>query len=400
YQWGPNQVDIGAYNENVYIAYNDYSTDKFLIKLAYSTDYGSNWNKIEIDTINFGNSLLIRYDLPRILVGNNGVYIFYFVFQNSSDTSGIYMYKFPDGIKKKIDNFFPSARYEYAITPFVTNINNQEHLFISYWIDSSFYIIHSTNGGLDFSTPSIIQSVDVMWPFFDWQTTFQSDNQGTIWFKYDYQKFEHPSGYSRKFFVTKSTNIGQNWSEPILIDTSMNYVDFKIVGNKFIKYFVTNDWNLYMSSSLDLINWSELMRINTVDSSVRSNYPAASKIKDKIAFAWIDRRTGNDEIFYRLMDIPTLVNKDLTHVNLKLNQNYPNPFNSMTEISFSINQRSQTLLKVYDIFGKTVKILVDNIFEPGYYQIKFDGENLSSGIYFYELSLGKTRVTKKMIMIK
>lgn len=401
YQWGPFQVDIAAHDQKIFIAYTDFKSNLYVIKLAYSLNNGTDWNQIIVDTINFGFSLPTRYDLPRILIGDDGAaYLFYFVFQNDSDTSGIYMYRFYDGMKKKIDTFFQRARYEYAITPFVKTINNIDNVFLSYWIDSSFYLIRSTNGGSNFSSPNLIQKIDVLWPFFDWQSTFLTDELGMLYFKYDYQEFQIPFGWSRKFFVTKSSNYGQNWSEPVLIDTSFKYVDLRLVGNQFVKYFVNEDWNLYMSQSSDLINWSELVRVNMFDSSVVSNYPMARVFGNKLAFAWIDSRTGYSEIFYRLMDIQTSITEKISPVDFRLNQNYPNPFNATTEISFILSKKAQTTLKIYDIFGKVIKVLLDDKLNPGEYKINFEGNNLSSGVYFYELISDGSRLVKKMVLIK
>lgn len=401
YQWGPSQVDINVYGNNIYFFYTDYIGGNFIVKIAYSINGGIDWAHIIVDTINFGNSLPSRYDLPRIVVSQQGnPYFFYFVFQNSKDTSGIYMYNLYSGERKKLDTFFPRARYEYAITPFVNTVSNNDYIYLSYWIDSAFYLIRSVNSGQTFSSPQLIHSLNILWPSFDWQTTFQKDNLNTMYFKYDYQEFLFPYGISRNFFVTKSSDFGQTWSNPILIDTSHSYVDLRVLNNKFVKYASDNDMNLYMQVSSDLINWSEKIRINTIDSSVVTNYPAACIYNDKIAFAWIDNRTGNNEIFYRLMDIPTSVAQEFTPINFKLNQNFPNPFNSITEISFTLNQKSNTTLKVYDIFGKTIKVLINDLLEPGNYNFQFDGKYICSGIYFYELTANNSKTVKKMVMIK
>ncbi len=83
-----------------------------------------------------------------------------------------------------------------------------------------------------------------------------------------------------------------------------------------------------------------------------------------------------------------------------LEQNYPNPFNPQTTIVYSLASKSHVLLKVYDILGKEVATLVNEIMQPGRYEVKFDGSNLSSGIYFYKIIAGKFVQTKKMILMK
>ena len=72
----------------------------------------------------------------------------------------------------------------------------------------------------------------------------------------------------------------------------------------------------------------------------------------------------------------------ITRFNLQ--QNYHNPFNPVTSIRYGIPERSSVILKVYDILGREVSILVNEEKYPGRYEVKFDASSLSSGIYFSE----------------
>jgi hypothetical protein len=91
-----------------------------------------------------------------------------------------------------------------------------------------------------------------------------------------------------------------------------------------------------------------------------------------------------------------------------LEQNYPNPFNPATKIIFEIplskgGQRGlYTTLKIYDITGKEIAMLVNGQLKPGSYEINFNADKygLSTGVYFYKLSSGNFTETKKMLMIK
>ncbi len=100
----------------------------------------------------------------------------------------------------------------------------------------------------------------------------------------------------------------------------------------------------------------------------------------------------------------------VTKINIpegfKLYQNYPNPFNPTTKIKYSIAplnlSKEETLvqIKVYDILGKAVTTLVNERKQPGNYEITFNGDKLSSGIYFYRLKAGNFIQTKKMMILK
>lgn len=119
-----------------------------------------------------------------------------------------------------------------------------------------------------------------------------------------------------------------------------------------------------------------------------------------------------------LPDETTSVNQtdNFLPAEFMLSQNYPNPcligrqaFNSETTIKFSIPAvvgkanfafPTRVSLKIYDILGREVTTLVDEMKSPGNYELKFDGSNLSSGIYFYGLNAGGYSKFKKMILIK
>jgi hypothetical protein len=84
----------------------------------------------------------------------------------------------------------------------------------------------------------------------------------------------------------------------------------------------------------------------------------------------------------------------------KLNQNYPNPFNPSTKIEFSIPKSSYTTLRVYDIMGREIAVLMNGMAQQGNYSVDFNASNLSSGIYFYKLVSGSFSDIKKMNLVK
>lgn len=90
--------------------------------------------------------------------------------------------------------------------------------------------------------------------------------------------------------------------------------------------------------------------------------------------------------------------------SFKLYQNYPNPFNPATTVKFDIpSSKSKTVqvtLKVYDILGKKVSVILNNKLAAGSYEIKWNANTFASGIYFYKLTAGDFTDVKKMILIK
>ncbi|MBK7377705.1 MAG: T9SS type A sorting domain-containing protein [Ignavibacteriales bacterium] len=92
--------------------------------------------------------------------------------------------------------------------------------------------------------------------------------------------------------------------------------------------------------------------------------------------------------------------ENLLPVQYEAFQNYPNPFNPVTQIKYSIPERSEVTLKVYNVLGKEVATLVNEEKEPGYYTVDFDGSNLASGMYIYRITAGSFIETRKMILMK
>ena len=150
---------------------------------------------------------------------------------------------------------------------------------------------------------------------------------------------------------------------------------------------------------------------------------------DDIAGRKIGKLIGEDAFNYADSIFNGVIQNTDDHIynvpqNFNLSQNYPNPFNPETTINYTIpssvismseakrnledskispfgrNDNMNVRLKVYDILGREAVILVNENQRPGNYTIDFNGENLSNGVYFYELRFGDFVSTKKMIILK
>ncbi|NOX66788.1 MAG: T9SS type A sorting domain-containing protein [Chlorobi bacterium] len=108
-------------------------------------------------------------------------------------------------------------------------------------------------------------------------------------------------------------------------------------------------------------------------------------------------------------DLPVTVKEtqaDIFPEEFKLFQNYPNPFNPGTKIKYSIpndvrrGHAPSVRLKVYDILGREVAVLVNEQQQPGNYEVVFNAENLVSGTYFYRLTAGSFSKTMKLLLLK
>lgn len=84
----------------------------------------------------------------------------------------------------------------------------------------------------------------------------------------------------------------------------------------------------------------------------------------------------------------------------ELNQNYPNPFNSSTTISFTLNEPERVVIKVYDILGRLVTVLLDQDLNRGVHLVRFDGKDYTSGVYFYRFTADSRSECKSMVLLK
>ena len=140
-----------------------------------------------------------------------------------------------------------------------------------------------------------------------------------------------------------------------------------------------------------------------------------------LIFTWSDLRDGNIgyDIYCNIFNLETITGIKLDNNETQLNkefslsQNYPNPFNPTTTIKYSISTPTQSSsyqgertregfvsLVVYDILGKVVATLVNEVQKPGNYSVQFDASNLASGIYYYKLTLANYSKVKKMLVLK
>ena len=94
------------------------------------------------------------------------------------------------------------------------------------------------------------------------------------------------------------------------------------------------------------------------------------------------------------------VGDEIIPLTYALNQNYPNPFNPITNIQFTIPEQADVKLRIYNVLGRQVDVLVNETLPIGHHQILWNPRNLSSGVYFYKLEAGSFIKTRKMILLK
>lgn len=191
--------------------------------------------------------------------------------------------------------------------------------------------------------------------------------------------------------IFKTTNGGDNWFDPY------RYTFFPSLSIYFVD--LNHGWAGGYSGSIHYTS-------NSGNNWVRQTPEIGTRIYRSIYF--VDLLTGwcvgdsgrilkttTGGLTYAMNSISEIPN------NYYVSQNYPNPFNPSTRIVYKCILRGHVLLKIFDMLGNDVAILVNEDKLPGAYEVVFDGSSFPSGLYFYELQVDGTVIdTKRMILLK
>ena len=127
-------------------------------------------------------------------------------------------------------------------------------------------------------------------------------------------------------------------------------------------------------------------------------------------YSFEDKNLQTGKYSYRLKQIDNNGNFEYHNLNgtveigipakFNLSQNYPNPFNPVTKINFDLPKDANVKITVFDITGREIKTLVNEVRTAGYYTVLFDASEISSGVYFYRIITGEFNKTNRMVLIK
>jgi hypothetical protein len=168
------------------------------------------------------------------------------------------------------------------------------------------------------------------------------------------------------------------------IYSDYKYVDSVLYGDSVATAFADTDaGTVYLQKYWDLCGNQTFILMKN----------ASKSTADLIYTAWVDAGSPDPNA--------TSVNDNqIAPSSYNLSQNYPNPFNPATSINFSIPEKGNVSLNVFDVNGRKVAELFNGEKEPGNYNISFDASKLSSGVYFYQLRSAGFFQSKKMILMK
>jgi hypothetical protein len=228
-------------------------------------------------------------------------------------------------------------------------------------------------------------------------------------------------------FLIRSSNGGTNWSTPVRINDDAigngklqcwPWIAVNEQGNIAVLFYDSrnstsqNIIEAWLARSTDggqtFINeklGSSSFTATSPNSDVRfGDYINVDYYGNRIATVWTDQRAGgiDQEIYTAVVDLSTGITTISTNTpdNYSLSQNYPNPFNPSTKIKFDLKKSGAVSINVYDLKGSMVSELVKGNYSSGSYEVIFDASKLTSGIYFYKIQSGDFTSVRKMMLIK
>ena len=198
-------------------------------------------------------------------------------------------------------------------------------------------------------------------------------------------------------WINYSQNIYEyNENSKIILDLFQHWNSVQNSWDNASRIEYSYDINSNLLSTLNS-RWGSSDWVNSQRYSYK--YQDEYKIEELYEAFDIEWKNQSKTVYY--YEGITDANKNVNVVTeFSLSQNYPNPFNPSTIICYSISERGLIRLKVFDLLGREVTTLVNRVQSVGSYEIEFDANELTSGIYFYSIQAGGFNVTKKMILLR
>jgi photosystem II stability/assembly factor-like uncharacterized protein len=267
-------------------------------------------------------------------------------------------------------------------------------------------VFRTTNGGINWQH----------------QLNYASENPRVVFFT------NKDTGWAGNAFrkLFKSTNGGQDWNLQTMFPASVRDILFfnsstglvsagriyKTI-NGGVSWDTANDGGIKISFANDSTGWlgNNFITIKKTTNGGMIWFTQITNTNNPTPFANTDLNAwagGNN--LAQTTDgggLSSIIqNAEMISKYFKLSQNYPNPFNPNTNVSYELVTEGYVKLDVYDIAGKHVQTLTDQKQSIGEYHVRFDGSNLTSGVYYYRLILTDTKSdqvfsnTKKMLLLK
>ena len=359
-----------------------------------STDGGSSWGTDTRLTNNTAYSYRVSVSLSSSVVhivwydfrdGNDEIY-----YKNSTDGGTSW------GTDTRLTNSSGSSYY-----PSISVFGSVVHVS---WHDTrdgnrEIYYKRSTDGGVSWSSDTRLTN-DTAYSYYS-SIGISGSVVHIVWSEFRDGNYE--------IYYKRSTDAGTSWGSDTRLTNYVaesGYPSISVSGSNV--HIVWHDlragnWEIYYKRSTDGgTSWGIDTRLT--NDPAYSWGPSVLAYGSVVHVVWRDFRDGNDEIYYKRDPTGNLVGiKNISSEipsSFSLSQNYPNPFNPITIIKFDIPMNNYVTLKIHDVLGREVAMLVNEQLKAGTYQADWDASNYASGIYFYKLYTDNFSQTKRMVLVK
>ncbi|MFZ1322756.1 MAG: T9SS type A sorting domain-containing protein [Ignavibacteria bacterium] len=394
-------TNINMKNQNSFVLSN--AGIRFLridyeFRANYSIDVSSNWNLISIplQAVDMSVSSLFESDVNTAYGYNNG----YINLSNLSNGNG-YWVNFPNARSYNISGIFKYPKDINVINgwnmvgPFEEEIPVNE--IVSYpsgLFASNFY---GYNNG--YITEDTLEPGKGYWIKTNSAGKFMKDTVGSLNQDFTNVQLQRTDSWVRfeisdlnesntTLYLADRNEINMNYDLPPVPPAGI--FDARFLTDRSVEVFGI-DQNIKINSTGQPLYFTA--------SNLKGN---SIRIKDNIDGSILNVLLKEDEriLLNNSLDNYLITMEKINPDKYELAQNYPNPFNPSTKINYSIPVTGKVQLIIYNALGQEVKKLVNEIQNAGSYNVKFNGADLSSGIYFYRIESGNFKEIRSMVLIK
>jgi hypothetical protein len=362
-----------------------------------STDYGATFTHSSLDTVSIVEIKVDKFNSDIIYAGGsstslNGFYIstddgqtfgtstnsvnIWEILQTTSNVLYIATTGSPYPFDKSTD-----GGYTWTTMSYLSSAKRGATLDLieDIYVSGNNGVFKSTDGGVTFLNHNFTFSSNKILTYdYKIMVCASGATNGGVWIYIDSTLI--PVELSSLTAISNNGNVELNWTTA----TELNNSGFEIERAS--------------SSTTPVQGWKKIGFVPGYGTSTENHF-----------YQYIDEEVENGTYSYRLKQIDfdgsysysKTVEVEVNHPYVfSLSQNYPNPFNPSTTVKYEIAQQGFVSLKVFDILGNEVAVLVKEEKVPGNYSVEFNASSITSGIYFYKLQVGDFVQTKKMILVK
>jgi len=282
---------------------------------------------------------------------------------------------------------------------------NSQYLYIAGTVERD-------STGKDYFTVKLDQNGDSIWGDFynsngvsnDFVHTLEVDENQNVYIAGHTWESVNQSTTRRNHIVKYNAEGTYIWQKDINFENSIILINKSIYKNSFF-YFTgsiisnSQDYFTFKVDSEGSLVWKQTY--NGTANAWDNSRDIVVDNNSSIFITGTSRGTGEDFLTIKYSQPIGIdpVSSEIPH-KFTLHQNYPNPFNPSTKIKFELPAAGNVTIRIFDVLGREVSMLVNEFMKQGVYETDFNSADLPSGVYFYKLIAGNFTATKKLIILK